>query len=351
MKLKKQIITQFLTFILMLFFSFHSQWAKAKALQEDTFVKLFEKVNPAVVNIFTYTKVPKNLLTPLLPRFYSAQPRASLGTGFIIRKDGLIVTNAHVVDKANQIKVQLAEEGKEFTANLIGGHKRSDIALLKIKSTKNLPIAVLGDSSKLKVGQWVAALGNPYGHQNTISKGIISGLGRDINELNQFPLLQTDTAINPGNSGGPLVDTNGYVIGVNSAIDARAQGIGFAIPVNNIKPIIVQLEKHGSIQTSFLGIYMVPLTIELGERLGLKPQNYKNGGVVISQIVLNSPAHVGGLLVYDTIVSINEKKVSSPKILSNIILDTPPNKTISMTLYRNGRKLVKKIKLNSRSNR
>jgi serine protease Do len=204
-----------------------------------------------------------------------------LGTGFIIRDDGLIVTNNHVIAGADIINVQLSEGSKEtYEATLVGRDERTDIALIKIKPKEKLPVAVLGSSKDLEVGEWVAAFGNPFGHGHSMTKGIVSSKGRDITEINKFPLIQTDASINPGNSGGPLVNTKGLVVGVNSAIDARAQGIGFAIPIDEVKAIIPQLESKGRIARGYLGLFLGDLDPEAAEYLGLGDQR----GAVVTQM-------------------------------------------------------------------
>ena len=247
-------------------------------LPGNLFVELAKAINPAVVNIST-SVIPRGRqrrdpMMEMLEQFYGMpmQPppggpggsgpagrpqRMGLGTGFIIRDDGLIVTNAHVINGADVVEVQLTENAdKWYKAEVIGSDERTDIALIKIKPDEKLIVAALGDSSLSQVGEWVAAFGNPYGHGHTMTKGIISSLGREIGEINRLPLIQTDASINPGNSGGPLVNSKGLVIGVNSAIDARAQGIGFAIPIDEVKRIIPQLEKSGSIRKGYLGVVL-----------------------------------------------------------------------------------------------
>ena len=239
---------------LFLFVSYpsQSQLKLGDPMPINLFVELAKAVDPSVVNIATST-LPQgrnqNYRDPMLemlerfmgPHFQmpQQQPRQSLGTGFIIKKDGLIVTNAHVIEGADVIKIYLSGKSDDeyLEAEVVGTDKRTDIALLRVNTSRSLPTVKLGDSSKLQVGEWVAAFGNPYGHSHTMTKGIISAIGRKIDELNRFPFIQTDASINPGNSGGPLVNTKGEVIGVNTAIDARAQGIGFAIPVNDVKVI------------------------------------------------------------------------------------------------------------------
>jgi len=215
-------------------------------LPANLFVELGKAINPAVVNISTLAipRIPRggqrDPMLDMLEQFYGVpmQPRRQqttpgkprpygLGTGFIIREDGLIVTNNHVIQGADGIQVQLTEKAdKLYDAKVIGYDERTDIALIKINPDGKLPVVALGSSKDLEVGEWVAAFGNPYGHGHSMTKGIVSSKGREIGEINKIPLIQTDASINPGNSGGPLVNTKGYVIGVNSAIDARAKGIG-----------------------------------------------------------------------------------------------------------------------------
>ena len=246
---------------------------QGKPLPSNIFIELNKVVNPAVVNISTEIK-PKTIgrrrglqgdpIEELFRQFFGggipggipmkAKPSYSLGTGFIIKKNGLILTNSHVVDKADVVKVRLSgDKETSYTATVIGKDPKTDIALIKIKAPKNLPVVKLGVSDKLQVGEWVAAFGNPFGHENSMSKGIVSAVGRDLDNINLLPFIQTDASINPGNSGGPLVNLRGEVIGVNTAIDARAQGIGFAIPIDEVKPLIKQLKETGSVSRGFFG--------------------------------------------------------------------------------------------------
>ena len=222
----------------------------SEPLPANLFIELGKIINPTVVNISTSALIrgqrPRDPMLDMLEKFYGFQglpnqhenrpQQMGLGTGFIIREDGLILTNNHVVEGADIVNVQLSEGAEKlYEAKVIGADQRADIALIKINPDGKLPVAALGSSAQVQVGEWVAAFGNPFGHGHSMSKGIISSKGRTLAEINKVPLLQTDASINPGNSGGPLVDTKGYVIGVNSAIDARAQGIGFAIPIDEIK--------------------------------------------------------------------------------------------------------------------
>lgn len=334
-------------------------------LPANLFVNLAKAVNPAVVNIFT-TYLPRGRRgmpgggDPYRDPFFEMfeqfmgpgggmggqpQPAQSLGTGFIIRDDGLIVTNNHVVDRADIIKVQLEEGKKEsFDARLVGKDDRTDIALIKIDAKRKLPFLKMGSSSEVQVGEWVAAFGNPYGYGHSVTKGIISAIGREIDELNLFPFMQTDASINPGNSGGPLVNTQGLVIGVNAAIDARAQGIGFVIPIDNVKSILPQLEKDGSIKRGYIGIGMEDIEEERARALGLK----ETDGALITQVFPGSAGDRAGLQVYDLIVDFDGKKISSTRDLLKAAAATPVGGKASVKVLRNGKPKTISLTMGSR---
>lgn len=328
----------------------------SEPLPANLFTELAKAINPSVVNIFTSTAPKRNMggrqdpMLELLERFYGfelpqAQPQTSLGTGFIIREDGLIITNNHVIDGADVIKVQLTEKEEDsFTAEIIGRDSRTDIALIKIKANKKLPVAALGTSKDLEVGEWVAAFGNPYGHGHTMTKGIISAKGRQIGELNRFPFLQTDASINPGNSGGPLVNMKGLVIGVNTAIDARAQGIGFAIPIDEVKTIINELEKNGRVRQGFLGISMDALNPRAAAHLGIK----QTEGIIVTAVVPKSPAEKAGLQTYDLILEVNDKKVKSPIELSNLVAGLPIGGEAKLKVLRDNKERILKVAIGER---
>jgi serine protease Do len=328
-------------------------------LPENLFVELAKAVNPAVVNIST-TTVPKgrNLMNDpmleLLQRFYGgqgfqmpqAQPQTALGTGFIIREDGLIITNNHVIEGADVINVQLSEGAeKTYKAELIGRDARTDLALIKIKSEQKLMAVPLGSSKDVQVGEWVAAFGNPYGHGHTMTKGIISAKGREIEELNRFPFLQTDASINPGNSGGPLVNAKGFVIGVNSAIDARAQGIGFAIPIDEAKSVIAELEKTGHVRQGYLGVYMDMLNPKAAAHLGIT----QTEGVIITQVIPSSPAEKAGLETYDVILELSGKKIKTPPDLSNTVASLPIGQATKIKILRNNKEKELSLTIAERS--
>lgn len=319
-------------------------------LPGNLFVELGKAVNPAVVNISTSViprgRPQKDPMQEMFEQFYGqglqprqdyAQPgkprRMGLGTGFVIRDDGLIITNAHVIQGADLIEVQLSEDSdKQYKAEIIGFDQRTDIALIKIKPDGKLPAVSLGSSKDVQIGEWVAAFGNPYGHGHSMTKGIISSKGRAIGEINKIPLFQTDASINPGNSGGPLVNSKGQVIGINSAIDARAQGIGFAIPIDEVKAILPQLEQRGSIRKGFLGVHPGDLDDQAAELLGMS--EYR-GAVILG--LGDGPAKKGGLRTYDVITELDSKKVKNSQDLVDAVADFEPGKKIKVKFLRDER--------------
>jgi serine protease Do len=283
----------------------------------------------------------------MLEQFYGqrfqmpkAQPQTALGTGFIIREDGLIITNNHVIEGADIIQVQLTEGSeKEFKAEVVGRDQRTDIALIKITAKQKFPVAPLGTSAEVEVGEWVAAFGNPYGHGHTMTKGIISAKGREIGELNRFPFLQTDASINPGNSGGPLVNSKGMVIGVNSAIDARAQGIGFAIPIDDVKNVIKDLETNGHVRQGYIGVGLDDLNPRAAAHLGIK----KDEGVIITQVLPNSPADKAGLKDYDVILEFSGKKIATVVEFMNSVAGSNIGQTAKLKILRDNKEKTLEI--------
>lgn len=318
-------------------------------LPANLFVELAKAINPSVVNISTSVinrgRMQRDPMLEMLEQFYGMpmqpqqQPgkprRQGLGTGFIIREDGLIVTNNHVIENADVIEVQLTEnDEKTYLAEVVGRDSRSDIALIKIKPDTKLTVAAMGSSQDAQVGEWVAAFGNPYGHGHSMTKGIISSIGRSISEINKFPLIQTDASINPGNSGGPLVNSKGFVIGVNSAIDARAQGIGFAIPIDEVKKIIPMLEKNGQLAKGYIGIQ--PGDLDYRAALAMGMDEYRGAAILA---LGNGPAKKAGLKVYDIITEINGKKLRDAQDLMNTIADLEPGKKAKFKVLRNDKTL------------
>ncbi|MGZ3803660.1 MAG: trypsin-like peptidase domain-containing protein [Pseudobdellovibrionaceae bacterium] len=337
-------------------------------LPSNLFVELGRVINPAVVNISTLAipkmnNIQRDPMLDMLEQFYGVpfqsrrqrmapqgKPRPyGLGTGFIIREDGLIVTNNHVIQGADGIQVQLTEKSdKLYDAKVIGSDDRTDIALIKIIPDGKLPVAALGSSKDLEVGEWVAAFGNPYGHGHSMTKGIISSKGREIGEINKIPLLQTDASINPGNSGGPLVNTKGYVIGVNSAIDARAQGIGFAIPIDEVKAIIPQLEKSGRIERGYIGATLGDLdpTNVDPAYLGLQAAE----GAVITGLEKRGPADKAGLRPYDIVTEFNGKKIKSSTELVDAVGDSKIGSSVTLKAIRDRKPVTIKLTVLSRPN-
>jgi len=300
----------------------------------ENFSSLAEMVGPAVVNIRTvktaksgnvfrnFNKGPFGEDDPMddfFNKFFNQDPQRqfkqrSLGSGFIIEKDGYIVTNNHVVENADKIKVILKDR-KEFDAEIVGRDEKTDLALIKINSENNLPVARIGDSDALKVGQWVLAIGSPFGLEQTITAGIVSAKGRVIGSGPYDDFIQTDASINPGNSGGPLVNMNGEVVGINTIIIAGGQGIGFAIPINLGKGIIDQLKKHGDVTRGWLGVTIQDVPAELAEYLGIKDGK----GVLVSDVIAGDPADKAGIKPKDIITEINGEKVESSRSLLKIV--------------------------------
>jgi len=319
-----------------------------------TFAPLVSKLTPAVVNINTEKHVKyrgrRGLDAPGRPggrdpfeeffgHFFdqydrysrSQRPVKSLGSGFIISADGYILTNNHVVQDADEIKITLSDK-KVYNARLIGRDEKTDLAVLKIDADHDLPFVELGDSSKLKVGDWLIAIGNPFGLARTVTAGIVSARGRVIGSGPYDDFIQTDASINPGNSGGPLFNVNGEVVGINTAIVASGQGIGFAIPVNMAKDLLPQL-KTGKVSRGRLGVHIQDVTPELAASFGLD----KKQGAVISEVIEESPAERAGLKVGDIILAVDGKPVAEMHILPRMIAAKKPGTKVKLKVLRLGK--------------
>ena len=262
------------------------------------------------------------------------KPASGTGSGFIIESDGYIITNAHVVFQAETVVVKLADK-REFNAEVVGLDRRTDVALLKIKA-RNLPKVTFGNSDLIKVGQWVAAIGSPFGLENTMTVGVISAINRALPQENFVPFIQTDVAINPGNSGGPLFDTKGHVIGINSQIYSKtggSMGLSFAIPIDVAINVAEQLKTNGKVVRGWLGIVIQEITKELSESFGMS--NTK--GALVAGIEKKSPAAMGGLLPGDVILKFNKNIINKssdlPKFRWNL---TKPNTTVPVEILRKG---------------
>lgn len=307
-----------------------------------TFVNVAKQVKPSVVNIDvverskrTSMRLPEGF--PQIPGFGDVPPRRQQGTGsgVIISPDGYILTNNHVAGSAEQINVKLAD-GREFKAKVIGKDSETDLAVIKIDA-QNLSYAKLGDSDKLEQGEWVIALGSPFGLQQTMTAGIVSAIGRDLGAGQQFTnFIQTDASINPGNSGGPLINMQGEVIGINSMIFSQtgtSAGIGFAIPSNLANKVYAALIKNGKVTRGYLGIYLQPVSPSLARSVGYSGTD---GAVVGDLARSDTPAAKAGLRSGDVIVEFDGKKVTSPKQLTEMVADAPVGKATSLKYVRDG---------------
>ena len=257
----------------------------------------------------------------------------SLGSGFIISSDGYVLTNAHVINEADEVIVKLADK-REFKAKIIGADKRTDVALLKIDAT-GLPKVMIGDSAKLKVGEWVAAIGSPFGLENTMTAGIVSAKGRALPQENFVPFIQTDVAINPGNSGGPLFNLAGEVVGINSQIYSRSggsMGLSFAIPIDVAIDVSNQLKANGKITRGWLGIAIQEITKELAESFSMKNTN----GALVAGVEKNGPADKGGLEAGDVITKFDGKPIGVSSDLPRVVGSTKPGKIAAVEILRKG---------------
>lgn len=311
---------------------------------QQAFTTLVKEVTPSVVNISTISRkklVPSPFqFSPFFEDFFGdRQPRyrrdTSLGSGFIINRDGYILTNDHVVRDAESIKVKLSND-KEYEGKIVGRDPKTDIAIIKIDSRESLPVAVLGDSDKLQVGQWAIAIGNPFGLDRTVTVGVVSATGRSNMGIETYEdFIQTDASINPGNSGGPLLNIHGEVIGINTAIVAAGQGIGFAIPVNMAKHVVEQLLKKGTVSRGWLGVSIQPVNDEIAASFGLK----KAAGALVNEVMTGSPAAAAGIRQGDIILGLDGKEIKDVAQLQRLVADTPVGKRVEVSVFREGREM------------
>ena len=263
-----------------------------------------------------------------------------VGSGFIMSREGYILTNNHVVEDADQIKVKLAG-GKEFDGKIVGRDPKTDLALVKIAEDSDLQPLKLGNSDDLKVGSWVVAVGSPFGLEQTVTAGIVSAKGRVIGSGPYDNFIQTDASINPGNSGGPLINLQGEVVGINTAIIASGQGIGFAIPINMAKEIAPQLQKRGHVTRGLLGVSIQDMTPELAKSLGLK----ESKGALVSQVVPGGSAEKAGIEQGDVVVNFDGQPVGDSKELPRLVASTPVGKTVTVKLRRDGKEISRQAKI------
>ncbi len=328
-----------------------------------SFRELAEKASPAVVNISTIkvvnvSKRLKKFFSPFgendpfnefFKKFFEEVPPSkrkehALGSGFIISPDGYIVTNNHVVSKADEITVILKGGKRSFKAKIIGTDPETDIALLKIDVKEKLPYLKFGDSDKIYPGDWVIAIGNPFGLDHTVTAGIISAKGRVIGAGPYDNFLQTDASINPGNSGGPLLNMKGEVIGINTAIVASGQGIGFAIPSNMAKRVIEQLKKYKKVKRGWLGVTIQDVDENTAKALGLKEPK----GALVASVLKGQPAQKAGIKVGDVIIAVNDKPVANSHDLTRKIGMLKPHSKVKITVWRNGKVKELWVKLGER---
>ncbi len=311
---------------------------------EQELTAIVEAVSPSVVTIFA-TQETTGIEAPFPFFGIPPQERRSLGSGVIIdhRKGKFyILTNSHVVQNARDIRVRF-DKHTEKRARIVGTDPKTDVAVIEVDD-KDIPnpqgkVAKLGDSDKLKVGQLVIAIGNPYGLERTVTVGVVSALKRAIGITQYESFIQTDAAINPGNSGGPLVNIRGEVIGINTAILAEGQGLGFAIPINLAKWVADRLIEKGRVVRGWLGVVIQDITPDMAESLGVKE------GVIIAQVMPGSPADKGGLRVGDIVVEVDGQRVSEVRELQFKIMRTPPGKEINMKVIREGKEIALSIKV------
>jgi serine protease Do len=331
------------------------------------FTKLVKDASPSVVNISTTQKIqtgmpklPEGFEMPDMPegspfgelfKYFFDQENGgdpgyrdakSLGSGFIISEDGYVITNYHVVKEADEIIVRLSDR-RELKAKVIGVDQRSDVALLKIEA-KNLPVAKIGKSHDLEVGEWVLAIGSPFGFDHSATAGIVSAKGRSLPRENYVPFIQTDVAINPGNSGGPLFNQDGEVVGVNSQIYSRTggyMGLSFSIPIEVAMDVVDQLKTIGHVSRGWLGVLIQDVTLDLAESFGMK----KPRGALVAKVLPDSPAQAAGIKVGDVIVKFNNNEVINSANLPPIVGSTKVGVEIPVEVVRNSRNKIIKVKL------
>ena len=331
---------------------------------QESFVNVAESVKPAVVQITTEKTVTLRYWDPFgdFEEFFRSpfedffgrqepkrrkkfkQKQRGLGSGFIVDPAGYILTNNHVIKGVDKIMVKLLDQEKELEAKVIGTDSKTDLALLKVKGREPFPTVKLGDSDRIRVGEWVIAIGNPFGLEETVTVGVVSAKSRKGFGISQYEdFIQTDASINPGNSGGPLVNIKGEVIGINTFIVAPsiASGIGFAIPIDMAKGVFSQLKEKGKVIRGWLGIIIQPLTEELAKSFGLE----KIEGILIGDVMEGGPAEKGGLKKGDVIVQFNKKAIKEPSELQGIIANTPPGTVVDLKIIREKKEEVLKIKI------
>lgn len=328
---------------------------RSRSEQTVAFVSLAKRLQPVVVNVSATQKVDtkgfgippqeeKDSMEEFLQDFFDVTPQAGqsqqrrLGSGFIIGSDGMILTNYHVIDNAEKITVKLADK-RQFPANVVGKDPRTDIAVIKIDAKGGLPTAQLGDSDRLEVGEWVVAVGNPFGLDNSVTAGIVSAKGRHIGAGPYDNFIQTDATINPGNSGGPLVNSRGEVVGINSAILSQTGEnirIGFATPINLVKELLPQLSTTGKVTRGWMGVAVQEITPEIAEALGMdKPR-----GALVAGVVHGGPAERAGIRLRDVITEYDGKEIKEAEDFPIMVAHTPLQKKVRVKVLRDNKEIL-----------
>lgn len=354
-------IASFVSIVVFLFAATISQLARADL---PDFRELVKETSPAVVNISTvkHSKARQMIqeygmpddVPEIFKHFFGApspsprggQETASLGSGFIISDDGFVLTNNHVIQGADEIIVRLNDR-RELTATLVGADPSSDLALLKVDAD-DLPTLDMGNSDKLEVGEWVVAIGSPFGFDYSVTAGIVSAKGRNLPRENYVPFIQTDVAINPGNSGGPLFNLDGKVVGINSQIYTRSggfMGVSFAIPINVALDVAEQLKAKGKVSRGWLGVMIQDVNKQLAESFGLD----RAAGALVARVMPASPAEEGGLQSGDIITSVDGKDVYLSVDLPHIIGRMKPEQEVKLNVVRNGKRKTVRVTLGSLS--
>lgn len=322
----------------------------------SSFAGLADQLSPTVVNVkvtkiekvaFEGYRIPEGPFGDFFERFFKEMPRMprdyrtqGAGSGVIISKDGYILTNNHVVDGAKEVTVTMANK-KEYKAKVVGRDAKTDLAVLKVEAKKSFPSAALGDSERLKVGDWVIAIGNPFGLNHTVTSGIVSAKGRVIGAGPYDDFIQTDASINPGNSGGPLFNMRGEVVGINTAIIPQGQGIGFAIPVNTAKPLIPQMVDNGEVTRGYLGVNIQTVTPDLAKAMQVENRE----GALVADVVSDSPADKGGIERGDIIIAYDGRDVKDSHDLPAMVAATPVDEEVTVTVLRNGKERQLSVKV------
>lgn len=321
---------------------------------QQALVDAVDRAVPAVVNIRTVTRFARGADDGRRPGGRSPEylmdlleenggfRENSLGSGVIIGEDGLIVTNEHVIRDADEIVVRLADRS-EYRAKVIGADLRTDVAVLRIQPTGKLPVATLGDSSGLKVGEFAIAVGNPFGLESTVTLGVVSATGRNAEPEMEGgdDFIQTDASINPGNSGGPLLNSRGEVVGINTAMVSAGQGIGFAIPINTVKSVEQELTAHGAVRRGWLGVAIQPLSPDLAEAFGAKGEK----GILVNRVVPGSPAAKGGLRMGDILVAWGKARIPGVKEFRKQVAETAPGTAIPLEVLREGKRVLVTVRV------